>query len=228
MTTAPAPRLKYLDPKTGQVVEESSSSDEEINESSASESNSGSSLSSNRQLLLGRLGIALETMLQLRKSDEEALTPSSDALSPLSSMSSDALSPLSATVESHKTIALSKFLDGVVTTHVKGHVFMHADQEYLVFTDDEADDFVKERITDDIWLFNASTIAQFIKIIPAPGIKAMQDALGNECATILVELIGDRMDEFIYECTSTDGRGHFISGYDGEEYEQNGFFIYKM
>jgi hypothetical protein len=36
------------------------------------------------------------------------------------------------------------------------------------------------------------------------------------------------MEEFIADAIGADGRGHFISSYDGEEEELNGFFIYRI
>ena len=38
--------------------------------------------------------------------------------------------------------------------------------------------------------------------------------------------------KFIYDAISSDGRGHYITSYDGEEYEQNiegkWYYCYKM
>jgi hypothetical protein len=42
----------------------------------------------------------------------------------------------------------------------------------------------------------------------------------------LVEKSG-KFNDFADEAISADGRGHFLSGYDGNENEQDGFYIYR-
>jgi hypothetical protein len=37
-----------------------------------------------------------------------------------------------------------------------------------------------------------------------------------------------RMQEFVDDAISADGRGHFLSSYDGIENEQDDFFIYQV
>ena len=36
-----------------------------------------------------------------------------------------------------------------------------------------------------------------------------------------------RIDKFVDDAIDTDGRGHFISSYDGEEVEAEEYFIYR-
>jgi hypothetical protein len=36
------------------------------------------------------------------------------------------------------------------------------------------------------------------------------------------------LEGFVEEAVSADGRGHFLSSYDGEENEQDGFYIYRI
>jgi hypothetical protein len=36
------------------------------------------------------------------------------------------------------------------------------------------------------------------------------------------------IEKFINEAIASDGRGHFISYYDGHEHEENGLFIYRL
>ena len=36
------------------------------------------------------------------------------------------------------------------------------------------------------------------------------------------------IEKFINEAIASDGRGHFISYYDGNEYEENDLFIYRL
>jgi hypothetical protein len=38
----------------------------------------------------------------------------------------------------------------------------------------------------------------------------------------------DDPDEFIQDAIDSDGRGHFLSYYDGEETEINDYYIYRI
>jgi hypothetical protein len=101
---------------------------------------------------------------------------------------------------------------------------------YLVLTDDEADEMVKEYILSSVWAFNSSFVASHCDLdIPQEAIEAIQEKCESS-NPILLKLIKDT-DDFIQDAISSDGRGHFIGFYDGEEDEQevNGttYFIYR-
>ena len=55
----------------------------------------------------------------------------------------------------------------------------------------------------------------------------MQNTLCENANGLVYAMIED-IDIFIGGAIEEDGRGHFISMYDGEENEQNGFYIYRM
>jgi hypothetical protein len=102
--------------------------------------------------------------------------------------------------------------------------------DYLVLTDDEADEMVKQYIEDSICFFNASFVARHCDAdIPTEAIEAIQEKY-EASNPILLKLIKD-IDAFVEDAISQDGRGHFIGFYDGEEWEQtvNGttYFIYR-
>lgn len=101
---------------------------------------------------------------------------------------------------------------------------------YLVLTDKEADDMAKQYIIESLWAFNSSFIASHCESdIPQDAIEAIQEKF-EASNPILLKLIKD-IDYFVENAISSDGRGHFISFYDGEEWEQevNGttYFIYR-
>lgn len=48
----------------------------------------------------------------------------------------------------------------------------------------------------------------------------------NSANSIVKALIND-IDTFVYDAIDADGRGHFLSFYDGREHEQDEFFIYR-
>ena len=61
-------------------------------------------------------------------------------------------------------------------------------------------------------------------------IESLQEAQEHSCESLngLVYALIDDIDEFIQDAINADGRGHFISYYDGEENEENGLYIYRL
>ena len=98
-------------------------------------------------------------------------------------------------------------------------------QEYLVLTDEEADKRAKEYIKDSIWAFYSSFLAKHTNL-DEDIISHLQDKC-ESANDVLLNAIKD-IDAFINEAIGQDGRGHFISSYDGEEYDLNGFYIYRI
>lgn len=101
--------------------------------------------------------------------------------------------------------------------------------EYLVLTDSEADDRAAEYIKDSLWAFNASFLSNYTDL-PEEVFTAMQDKCegANDAFTVLVSRADGGLDGFIEEAISADGRGHFMSSYDGEENEEGEYFIYRI
>ncbi|MEE8382197.1 MAG: hypothetical protein V3R78_10045 [Thermodesulfobacteriota bacterium] len=101
--------------------------------------------------------------------------------------------------------------------------------EYMVLTDDEADQKAADYIRETVWAFNADFIAGQSNIdydAVVTMVKALQDKCegANDAITALIV----NMDEFIDDAIGADGRGHFMSSYDGEENEQGEYFIYRL
>jgi len=106
--------------------------------------------------------------------------------------------------------------------------------DYLVLTDDEADEKAADYIKDSLWAFNASFIAGETGL-DTEVIQAIQDngkyESNNDVIYNLIQKCGD-IDSFIESAISADGRGHFMSSYDGCENEEtiNGttYYIYRQ
>lgn len=101
---------------------------------------------------------------------------------------------------------------------------------FLVLTDEEADERCAEYIADSLWAFNASFVLSFIGCRSARAEKAfakMQGELCEDANDLVAAMIGDRMPDFVKQAISADGRGHFLSGYDGSEAEVGEFYIYR-
>lgn len=106
--------------------------------------------------------------------------------------------------------------------------------DYFVLTDEEADEKAKEYILDSLWAFNASFIAYHTDL-DEEVIQAIHDngkcESNNDTIHNLIKKLGD-LDDFVSDAISVDGRGHFLSSYDGNENEEtvNGttFYIYRQ
>lgn len=110
-------------------------------------------------------------------------------------------------------------------------------ETYLVLTDEEANEKVAEEIKNTLWAFHADFIIQHCKNYDDMGIyevdaaiESLQKAQENQCENLngLVYALIDDIDEFIENAVIADGRGHFISSYDGKENEQDSLYIYRV
>lgn len=113
--------------------------------------------------------------------------------------------------------------------------------EYAIGTDAEAQEAAERNIADSVWAFKASFIlsecglpSELEEAIMAFQSDKCEDA--NEALVALVEKCCGKplrtgLEAFAESAISADGRGHFMSSYDGEENEEtvNGetFYIYR-
>ena len=113
--------------------------------------------------------------------------------------------------------------------------------EYLVLTDAEADARAREDIERDLWAFQPSFILSHCSTYDRmncweyDGAKeALEKIQGHFCESIneLIRALIKDIDEFVEDAIDEDGRGHFISHYDGEENEEivDGvtYYIYRI
>ena len=104
--------------------------------------------------------------------------------------------------------------------------------EYWVLTDEEADAAVREEIEQSLWTFRAEFIIGHTNL-PEEGvemIQAVQESKYEDASPVIRALITD-FDSFVEDAVMSDGRGNFLSSYDGEENEEqvNGtwYYIYR-
>lgn len=90
------------------------------------------------------------------------------------------------------------------------------DGEYLVLTDGEADEATREYIEGSVWAFNSWFVAGHTDV-SRKTIEHIQQ-LCEGANEPLLELIDD-FGDFVEDAIDADGRGHFLSHYDGEEME---------
>jgi hypothetical protein len=91
-------------------------------------------------------------------------------------------------------------------------------REYAYGTENQANEAAREYIRESLWAFRPEFIARYVpesvseKIITAVVESGYEDS--NEAIALL---IGDKIGTFTDDAIATDGRGHFLSPYDGRE-----------
>lgn len=130
-----------------------------------------------------------------------------------------------------KTAAIAELLDIDMDDieQLDDTTFEADGEEYLVCTDEEAEDRAGDYIKESLWAFDPGFI---IDHSPMPYdsidmIAAFQADKCEDANPTIAALISD-MEEFIEDAICADGRGHFLNFYDGEEYESQGFYIYQQ
>lgn len=121
------------------------------------------------------------------------------------------------------------------------NIIEYYSEEYEVLTDDEADEEAKNSIENSLWAFNADFIIRHCKNYDEmdsyeynAAIESLKEAQANQCENLngLVFALIDNISEFIADAICEDGRGHFVSYYDGCENEEevNGtwYYIYRQ
>ena len=144
------------------------------------------------------------------------------------------------TIEQTRITALRTFLDGQTADREpledrnREAEELIDDGDYLVLTDDEADEAVRDYILDTAWAFRYEFLCAHSEAIAEMDKKSYEDMAGKLCESFnkaVLAMIPDK-DHFIKDAILADGRGHFLAGYDGDENEikVNGvyYFIYRV
>ena len=137
-----------------------------------------------------------------------------------------------------KWATLAEFL-GVERENIKPDAYMknlftHDGEEYLILTDAESDVATRDYILESLWAFNASFILENCNLDAsenvAKSLQTLQEKCCESCNDFIKALINGTcwIDQFVENAINADGRGHFLSSYDGKENELNGLFIYRV
>mgnify|MGYP003140112926 CR=1 FL=1 len=111
-----------------------------------------------------------------------------------------------------EAILLSTHL-GVCVSEAESYI---DSEDYLVLTDEQADEAVREYIEQTLWAFTPSFLSAHTNV-SEEAIKKIQE-LYEGANDALAEMIKD-FDEFVEDAIACDGRGHFLAFYDGNENE---------
>lgn len=107
--------------------------------------------------------------------------------------------------------------------------------DYLVLTDSEADEATEDCILQSVWAFNGPWLSDYLPgDLTGDDVDAMRGDRCEDANDMLIALIkaGRGLDEFVENAMAEDGRGHFLSSYDGDEGEAIGpdgetLYIYR-
>ena len=105
------------------------------------------------------------------------------------------------------------------------------EENWLLATDSEADEHASELVLDSIWAFRPSFLSGATGIDQEvfEAIRANGRCEDNNNAIIAIIDSTCGITHFVAQAIQTEGRGHFISSYDGEEHEISGnLYLYRL
>jgi len=139
----------------------------------------------------------------------------------------------------YRVNALAKFMDVPVEyveedTQYGETTYFVSGKEFLVYTDEEANEKAEENIKNSLWAFQPAFIIEHSSILDKDKgsyeiLEAIQEKCegGNDAVTKLI----DDIEYFVEAAILADGRGHFLNSYDSEEYSSTyrnkKYFIYR-
>jgi hypothetical protein len=90
-------------------------------------------------------------------------------------------------------------------------------EDYLVYTNEEANEAVKENIRNSLWSFNADFLCNYVNLESKHIIHLQK--LYEDSNEIFLKLLSANFNSLVRNAINLDGRGHFLAGYDGIENE---------
>lgn len=118
------------------------------------------------------------------------------------------------------------------------NVFEYLNEEYLVLTNEEANELCAENIRETLWAFDTDFLIPFFdctKKLPEREIeefvkcvRSIQVHMCEDANSFIEALIGHNLSWLISDAIAFDGRGYFLAAYDGDENECEGYFIYRI
>lgn len=95
--------------------------------------------------------------------------------------------------------------------------FVAGGTQYLVLSDDEATLQAYAHIRDSVWAFRPEFLAKYVPM-PVKAIQKLQELCEDANPALLAMLDqAGKFKQFADDAIAADGRGHFLSNYDGKE-----------
>lgn len=134
-----------------------------------------------------------------------------------------------------KIAALARYLECSPNDIIDGygdHEYDMGSQTWVVTTDEEADTLAEIRVKDNLWAFNSNFLCHYTSALDTykarKAFDKMREILCEDAQEFVVALLGNRLEECIKDAITEDGRGHFISQYDGMEIKVDSFYLYRV
>lgn len=93
--------------------------------------------------------------------------------------------------------------------------------EYAVGTDKQADKAAREYVRETLWAFRTSFLARFVPEGVGEDILSIVQEKCESSNEAIARLVGDKLGDLIDEAIQSDGRGHLLSPYDGNEIDSD-------
>lgn len=99
-------------------------------------------------------------------------------------------------------------------------------EEYGVYTEEEANELCGDYIRETLWAFNYSFLCRFSDIVSAIPESAWTKMAGELCedfneAVYAMVTAEYTYDDFVQDCINEDGYGHFLNSYDGNHVDSD-------
>ena len=112
-------------------------------------------------------------------------------------------------------------------------------RRFAVYTEAQANAAARRIIVDELWAFRPRFILEHSKCTDglsaheleqaASALEKMQGELCEDAGPLVRCLLSGCLGKFIKDAIDTDGRGHFIATYDGQENEiEGGVLAYRL
>ena len=102
----------------------------------------------------------------------------------------------------------------------KREVTFSDDSEYIILNEEQQLKSVKDSLYGTASYFN-SVFLEAMTGFPSEAFEALE---GHDDAVVKIIESTCGLDDFVEECISNDGAGHFLAHYDGEEIELDGIY----
>jgi hypothetical protein len=110
----------------------------------------------------------------------------------------------------------------------EGDTWSHGRQEWLVLSEEEADERAGDSIRESLWAFRTDFLRRHVTSVDAlEALDAMRGKVCERSNAIVLALVRD-LDALIQDAIAADGRGHFLANYDHEEHYQDGWYLYRV
>jgi len=91
-------------------------------------------------------------------------------------------------------------------------------RQYAVGTEEQADEAAREYVRDSLWAFRPEFLEAYMPDgIDAEVLSIVIEKKYEDATEIIARLAGDDLGRLIDDAIAADGRGHFLSSYDGHE-----------